>query len=380
MDHAEQASPSRCRRVLITTDAVGGVWSYSLTLAAGFAELGCSCTLAVLGPAPSDGEAGRALAIPGLQLIETGLPLDWTAADAAQVQRAAHALDRIADETGAASVHLHTPVFAAWPWRTKLVAVAHSCVGTWWDAVGIGAIPDDLAWRAVLMRRGLERADTVVAPSRAFADALHRVYGVSRPIHAVHNGSDPPALPARTSERERRVLTAGRLWDPGKNIAVLDDVAERLGAPVDAAGPLEGPDDTRFRSAHLNLLGNLPADAFHAQCRRAAIFAAPSRYEPFGLAVLEAAQLATPLVLADIPSFRELWDGDAVFVPPGDAGAWTDALRALLDAPQERDRMGRRAHARAQCYGAGAMTVQTASLHRAITAPRGSGAAVAMPA
>ena len=164
MAHAEQPSPPWGPRVLVTTDAVGGIWSYSLTLAAGLAELGCSCILAVLGPAPSEGEARRALAIPGLQLIETGLPLDWTAADVEQVQRAARALDRLACGTGAASVHLHTPVFAAWPWRTKLVAVAHSCVGTWWEAVGVGAIPDDLAWRAALTHHGLERADTVVAP------------------------------------------------------------------------------------------------------------------------------------------------------------------------------------------------------------------------
>ena len=200
-------------------------------------------------------------------------------------------------------------------------------------------------------------------------------------MHVVHNGGAlPDAVAARTDGRERRVLTAGRLWDPGKNIAVLDEAAKRLGAPVDAAGPLEGPDGNRFRGVHLNLLGNLSPREFHEHCRRAAIFAAPSRYEPFGLAVLEAAQLATPLVLADIPSFRELWDGDAVFVPPGDAAAWTDALRTLLDAPHERDRMGRRAHARAQCYGFRAMTAQTASLHRAITPALGGGAPVAAPA
>ena len=37
-------------------------------------------------------------------------------------------------------------------------------------------------------------------------------------------------------------------------------------------------------------------------------------YEPFGLAVLEAAQAGCALVLSDIPTFRELWDGAALFV------------------------------------------------------------------
>ncbi len=49
------------------------------------------------------------------------------------------------------------------------------------------------------------------------------------------------------------------------------------------------------------------------------IFVSTSLYEPFGLAVLEAAQAGCPLVLSDIATFRELWDGAAIFFPPGDA-------------------------------------------------------------
>ena len=52
---------------------------------------------------------------------------------------------------------------------------------------------------------------------------------------------------------------------------------------------------------------------------RAAIFVSSSVYEPFGLAVLEAAGSGAALVLSDIPTFRELWDEAALFAPPGDA-------------------------------------------------------------
>ena len=51
---------------------------------------------------------------------------------------------------------------------------------------------------------------------------------------------------------------------------------------------------------------------------RATVYAAPSLYEPFGLAPLQAALHGCALVLSDIGSFRELWDGCAEFVPPGD--------------------------------------------------------------
>jgi glycosyltransferase involved in cell wall biosynthesis len=356
------------RRILLTTDAVGGVWTYSLAIAAGFIRLGCACVVAVLGPAPSAAQRREAAAIAGLRLIETGLDLDWTASHEASLAAAAARLDHIAAMAGVDTVHLHTPVLAAFAWRAGLVAVAHSCVGTWWDAVCGGPAPDGFAWRMRLMRRGLQGADIVIAPSAAFAAALRRVYGPIPPVRVVFNGVPPAAAPPVLSRRRRRVLTVGRLWDRGKNLALLDDVAASGGIAIDAAGPLSGADGTIFRPRHLNLLGTLSALEVQAACRRAAIFAAPARYEPFGLGVLEAAQQMTPLVLADIPTFRELWEGAAIFLSPDDPAAWSSCLRALLAAPAERDRLGRCAWSRAQSFSAEAMVAKTAEWHRSVHA------------
>jgi glycosyltransferase involved in cell wall biosynthesis len=352
-------------RVLITTDAVGGVWSYTLAIARGLADLDCRCAIAVLGPSPSPDQLAAADAILGVQLFDTGLPLDWTARDEPELARAAARLDCLAEEVGASTVHLHTPALAAFAWRSELVAVAHSCVGTWLDAVHPAqAVPEDFGWRMRLMRRGLERAAAVIAPSAAFAASLRRVYGFRGPIDVIHNGL-PPRVPAPRLQRESRVLTAGRLWDDGKNVAVLDAAAVRLDAPIDAAGPVAGPDGSRFAARHLHLLGTLSSEALREACARSAIFAAPSLYEPFGLAVLEAAQLATPLVLADIPTFRELWQDAAVFVPAGDPVAWADSLRSLLETPARRDALGARAWARARLYDAAHMAAATACVLRA---------------
>src|SRR5262249_40439508 len=54
---------------------------------------------------------------------------------------------------------------------------------------------------------------------------------------------------------------------------------------------------------------------------RSSIYAATSQYEPFGLAPLEAALSRCALVASDIPSFRELWDGAAVFFADNDAAS-----------------------------------------------------------
>jgi glycosyltransferase involved in cell wall biosynthesis len=354
----------RQRRLLLTTDAVGGVWRYSLAIAAGFTAAGWRCTLATLGPSPGADQRTEAAAIPGCTLVDTFLPLDWTARNDADVAAAAGALGQLARDAGVQTAHLHTPALAAFDWPVPVVAVAHSCVGTWWQAVHNTPAQQDFRWRMALMADGLRRAGAVIAPSQAMADLLRSVYSAARPIDIVHNGLPPVRV--TPAVRDGGVLTAGRLWDAGKNMAVLDQAAGRLGAPVDAAGPLRGPDDACFTPRHLNAVGNLSHAALRDAMAGAAVFAAPSVYEPFGLAVLEAAQLATPLVLADNATFRELWRDAAVFVDPHDPDAWAAALRALLVSRADRTALGARAHLRARRYSATRMVRLTADIHTAV--------------
>src|SRR5438309_2060586 len=75
---------------------------------------------------------------------------------------------------------------------------------------------------------------------QALARQAQRVYALPRLPIVIHNGRSPPDE-ARTRTRDIRVLTAGRLWDEGKNIATLDRAAARLPFKVCAAGPVLGP-------------------------------------------------------------------------------------------------------------------------------------------
>lgn len=312
--------------MLLTTDAVGGVWRYSLDLAAGMVQ---RPILVVLGPSPSQVQRDEAAAL-GLQLIDTGLPLDWTAADPAALTAVTAALKDLAAGQGVRSVHLHAPALAGPdPWEPAAVVVAHSCVATWWQAVRGGPLPDDLAWRAEATRVGLHTADAVIAPSEAHAEATCRAYGGCM-ITTVHNGALAPLAQEARSEGDVAgpILTAGRLWDEAKNATGLDQVASRLGTPIHAAGPVTGPNGAHIHLPNLHLLGPLDAGAMRRAYAEASVFASLARYEPFGLSVLEAAQSGLRLVLSDIPTFRELWDGAARFVPLG--ADPVPALRAAL--------------------------------------------------
>ena len=226
-------------RILLSTDAVGGVWRYSLELAQGLGRHGCETLLAVLGPPPDSAQRAEASAVPGLHLVDTGQDLDWTAESPAALNKAAWYLANLAAREDIDTAQLHAPALVgAATWPVPLIANVHSCVGTWWRAVHGGSLPPDLAWRAAAAADGIAAADAVVVPSHSFAADLRACYGLSRCIHVVPNGRRP-VLGHGT--RRSVVLTAGRLWDAGKSVGILDAAAHLIPHPVYAAGPTFEP-------------------------------------------------------------------------------------------------------------------------------------------
>src|SRR5204862_8092302 len=120
----------------------------------------------------------------------------------------------------------------------------------------------------------------------------------------------------------------------------------------------------------VELLGELPGDRLAALYGQAAIYALPARYEPFGLTVLEAALSECALVLADIPSLRELWQGAALFVPPSDGHALETALCTLMNQPELTALLAFRARWRALTYSADRMVASYLTLYRQLLARR----------
>jgi glycosyltransferase involved in cell wall biosynthesis len=336
----------------MTADAVGGVWPYAIDLSRSLAPHGVEATLAVLGPAPTAEQRATAAAVPGLRLLETALPLEWLADSKAEIAGSGHALAALAKEVGADLVHLNTPAPAACAgFPAPLVIACHSCVATWWDAVRDGPLPDDFRWRAELTGQAYAIAKLLVAPTAAFAAATARTYGLRQPPLVIHNGRRAMACPAAAPPLPADVaLTAGRLWDEGKDMATLDRAAARLAIPVLAAGDTRGPNGAQVQLRHLQLLGRLSDTALARVLDTRPIFVSPARYEPFGLAVLEAAQAGCALVLSDIPGFRELWDGAAEFVRPGDDAALAATVQHVATDRERRAALGVAARERAERY------------------------------
>jgi glycosyltransferase involved in cell wall biosynthesis len=326
-------------RVLIVADVVGGVRTFVDELTWGLATRGVEVHLAMLGAEPPR-------AAPAAASCETrDLKLEWMSEPWADIEATSKWVDELIAHVRPDLVHMNTFASVLHP-SVPVMLTVHSCVMTWWRAVHGVEAPAGWTRYRHLVKAALDRAAVVCSPTGALLDELTSVYGELPPTEVIPNGRE--LRPTHETCDGRLVVTVGRLWDEAKNAALVARAASAIAGRVVMIGPgsfggLEG-------------LGALPSDEVVRWLSRAAVFTEPARYEPFGLAALEAALCGCALVLGDIPSLREVWSDAASYVAPGDADALADAINALLESPDSRRRAANAAQARAGVYTREAMT------------------------
>jgi glycosyltransferase involved in cell wall biosynthesis len=334
--------------IMMTADAVGGVWVYTLALARRLAETGYRITIVTLGPPPAGPRRQEADMLPAaVELIATDLELEWRDPEGRDSARASVELLGLADRLRPDLVHVNGYREAAIPWQCPSVVVAHSCVMSWWEAVR-REHPVEPRWLvyAEAVRAGLNRADAWVAPTQAFRRCIEKIYRPKTPGLVIPNGVDFPPQPA--AAKEPFILASGRIWDTGKNLATLMEIAPELSWPVCIAGA--GMPDDAHTSPSIRWLGETGHAELQDTMRRAAIYAAPAYYEPFGLGILEAARAGCALVLSDIETLRELWNGAALHVPTTAPELLRDALANLCADEGARRELQHAAADRASTY------------------------------
>jgi glycogen(starch) synthase len=335
-------------RVLMTTDAIGGVWSYTLELCRALHAHRVQISLAVLGARPSDSQRLQAVSLPNVTLHESVFRLEWMPDPWEDLNRAAEWLLELESQLAPDIVHLNHLVHADLPWTSPVMTVAHSCVLSWWAATHGEPAPASWSIYKDRVAQSLRAAACVVAPTEAALREFECLYGPFRRSVVVLNARDWRRFSA--GRKQPMVLAAGRVWDRAKNIEALAAVAPQLPLPVCVAGATAGPGGENTQFSGLHILGPLDPAELAKWYSRAAIYALPARYEPFGLTALEAAMSGCALVLGDIASLHEVWGPAARYVPPEDHECLRDTLSELAANDSLRGHFAARAMARARHF------------------------------
>ncbi len=253
---------------------------------------------------------------------------------------------------------IHAPSLAVPPARdTPLVVTAHD--------LAFLRHPEVFPRRGVeFHRRGLaiayHEAAVVIAISEFTRHELITAGFEAGRVHvaplaiAVPPAPSEDVIDARIAEigvESPYVLSVGTI-EPRKGLdtlaaAVAGIRAHRPEVTLVLAGPTGWLSVPGLEGDGIRRLGKVDEPTLDALYRRAEVCALPSRYEGFGLPVLEAMARGCPVVASDATALTEVVGRAGRLVPPGDVPAWTTALDEVLGDPGLRADLAARGHGRA---------------------------------
>lgn len=362
--------------ILITADTVGGVWTYCRELVAGVLRRGIRVTLVSFGDLPSVAQTHWMEQLPAqerdrLAYYPTGFKLEWMQDSEVDLKASAEFLLGVIRECEPDLLHFNQFYFGALACNLPRLVVAHSDVVSWWVGVhGIEPPPSSwISWYRDIVARGLQQATAVIAPSKWMLDQVEFHYGKLDRTSAIYNGRTPGLFNPYMSKQDL-ILTCGRLWDAGKNAALL--LREDMPAPVAIVGADHHP-EAASDHFHLERRSDIRMEPPQSERKMvqtfgsASIYAALSRYEPFGLAPLEAALSRCAIVASDIPSFRELWGDAVLFFHNNDVQDLRSTLEILVRDPALRNHYAGLAYRHAlRTFNAARMVEEYLELYQAL--------------
>ena len=232
--------------------------------------------------------------------------------------------------------------------------------------------------------RGLPRMDFFLAITHVGKAELAGEFGVDPArIRVTHLGVDPEVF--RPGQRDVSgaspyVLCVGAP-EPRKDLPTLLEAFARLPERLRdrhrlvLAGPAGWKTAPLWRRVReLGLPERVAVEGYVTDARLAELYrgasalAYPSRYEGFGLPVVEAMACGTPVLCSEIPVLAEVAGDAALRLPVGDVEAWRDGLARILESEELRARLRAAGLERAHGFSWRACARETLEVYRALAA------------
>lgn len=355
-------------KILMTIDAVGGVWQYALALTKGLLNEQIEVVLVCTGPKPSASqiEEIKKLQKNGVGFYHKPYRLEWMDDPWEEVYQANEWIKEIYEAERPTLLHFNNYAPACLDWDVPTLLVAHSCVASWWQAVKHEPLPSEYEIYFQTVQQAFQKADSIVFPSKGLLDLCSGIYGNIADSKVVYNGIILPMTDPLYEFNSKMpvVFSMGRLWDEAKNIDLLLKAAPYINGEIFIAGPksmdFDCPRNVRF-------LGKLSHQQVMNWLKISAVYALPVRYEPFGLSFLEAASHQCALVGGDTPTLREIWGKSMTYVDPDDTKGLAKASNHLLENPPESRKKGEEAYQSAKKYPLSKMKEQYLEVYRRLT-------------
>jgi glycosyltransferase involved in cell wall biosynthesis len=206
--------------------------------------------------------------------------------------------------------------------------------------------PRGVSWHKAMARRAERYADAIVVPTHAVADQLAEIIDFGDRVRVIGGATSPRLVPpsdgdARAAELalpERYVMAVGTL-EPRKGLGrLIRAMASVPELPLLVAGPdgwggvdvAELAREAGIASERVRFLGYLDDADLALALQRASVFVYPSLAEGFGLPVLEAMSMGTPVIHSDVPALVEVAADASVIVPLDDEPTFVERLAAEI--------------------------------------------------
>jgi glycosyltransferase involved in cell wall biosynthesis len=357
-------------RILITTDTIGGVWTFTRELTTGLLEAGCEIVLVSLGRLPNQQQQQwiddtRWRYRSHFHSIAYNASLEWMQNNESSYNHPAQSLLQLIEEFRVDLLHCNQFCFGALPIGLPKVITAHSDVLSWANACRADKLEDSdwLRRYRSLVSNGLAGAQAIVAPTHWMLSAVGETFDLPRNRRIISNGRSIPDPPPRS--RKLQAITAGRLWDEAKNICVLGQISSPIPLLVAGDTSCDGVSAPPALGT-VRMLGPLTGEALLEMFHESELYICTSRYEPFGLAPLEAALCGCAILASDIPSLREVWKDGALYFH--DATSLSTLLCTLQSDKELLTRAKARSSLQAQIYSRERMTSSYLALFRQVLA------------